>query len=329
MVGPGGTALQLLVGGVPGVGGGLPVAGGVADSGYGAGRVTGRLVQVDGRAVPAGAADLTGQPGWAGQVVHPIRPQPAGHDHRHVAQQPGQPGQVVAGVEDHQDRRVTLGPLPGLAQPPHHGTHLLGGHQRQIVQRPQPHRIQHPRPTTATGLQRGHERVRPPRNQLRGALAPPVHVAERAVRRARRVRPQPIADIHRQHDPTLAVTGQRQAGQLPTQPLDAHPAGVDRVVQRAMTPPVLGRQRQPDQAAHRSLSAQHRVAQLEQRIRSTVQTVVEPTPERRQRPQFTSRTRILHTDHRSPCLRGLCRKNHDQTRAARVINQGHIDGPEG
>jgi len=60
MVCPAGAALQLLVRGVPGVGDGLTVVGGLGDGGHGGGRVGGRLVQIDDRAVPTGAADLTG-----------------------------------------------------------------------------------------------------------------------------------------------------------------------------------------------------------------------------------------------------------------------------
>ena len=65
---------------------------------------------------------------------------------------------------------------------------------------------------------------------------------------------------------------------------------------------MLRGQRQPHQAAHRTISTQHRVTQVEQRVRAPKQAAVQRLPERRQRPEFTTRTRIMHTDHGSPCL---------------------------
>jgi len=58
---------------------------------------------------------------------------------------------------------------------------------------------------------------------LRVALAPGIHVAEQPVRAARRVRPQPVADIHAQPDPPIGPARQRQPGQRPAQPGDLDP----------------------------------------------------------------------------------------------------------
>ncbi len=53
------------------------------------------------------------------------------------------------------------------------------------------------------------------------------------------------------------------------------PAVIDRVVHRPVPTPVLGRERQLDQRRHRAVRAQHRVGQLEERIRPGVEAVVE------------------------------------------------------
>ena len=63
-------------------------------------------------AVRAGLARRRG-----GEVHHPVAAQPARDLDRQVAQQPGQPGQVIAGVEDHQDVRVAVAPVPGGDDP--------------------------------------------------------------------------------------------------------------------------------------------------------------------------------------------------------------------
>jgi hypothetical protein len=102
------------------------------------------------------------------------------------------------------------------------------------------------------------------------------------VRAGRRVRAQPWADIHAQHDLAVGRPGQRQHGQRPPEPGDVDPAAVQPVVQGAVPAPVLGRQRQPDQGLDRPVGAQHRVGQLEQRIRPRGQTSIQLAAEQQE-----------------------------------------------
>jgi len=189
-------------------------------------------------------------------VEHPVGTDPGGHQYRHLPQQPGQPDRVVARVEHDQDRWVTLDPLPGGADPVDNLPDLLRGHLGDIVGRGDPLDVQDVRPGRSACFECGHERVRPARDHLRGTLTPAVDMTERPARRGRRVRPQPVTHINSQDDPALAVTRQREPHNQPAQPVEVHPARVDRVVQRSMTTPVLGGQRQPHQTVHRSISTQ-------------------------------------------------------------------------
>jgi hypothetical protein len=67
--------------------------------------------------VLAGPAVRPGPARRCGQLHHPVAAQPAEQVRRQVRQQPGWPGHVIAGVEDHQDRQVALVPVPGPDQP--------------------------------------------------------------------------------------------------------------------------------------------------------------------------------------------------------------------
>jgi hypothetical protein len=59
----------------------------------------------------------------------------------------------------------------------------------------------------------------------------------------------------------------------------------------------------------RNTSASWRtIAQLEQRIRTRGQALIELLTEPGQLPQRTSRAGVMHTDHRSPWSIFLCRK---------------------
>ena len=62
---------------------------------------------------PVGA----GQAWRGGGIHHPVAAQPPGYLHAQVTQQPRQPGQVIASVEDDQDVRVTVAPVPGSDDP--------------------------------------------------------------------------------------------------------------------------------------------------------------------------------------------------------------------
>jgi hypothetical protein len=66
-----------------------------------------------------------------------------------------------------------------------------------------------------------------------------------------------------------------------------------------VTTPVLGRQRRPGQAPDRPIGAQHRIGQLEQRIRLRGQAPVELSSESGQLAQRTGLHDITHPDHRS------------------------------
>ena len=83
-----------------------------------------------------------------------------------------QPGDVIAGVEDDQDVRVALMPLPGLHQPFCDLADLGRGYARLVIRRAQPHRVQHRRPQSAARLQRRDEGVRPARDHLRVCPCP-------------------------------------------------------------------------------------------------------------------------------------------------------------
>jgi len=63
-----------------------------------------------------------------------------------------------------------------------------------------------------------------------------------------------------------------------------------------MPTPVLGRQRQPDQQPDRAVGAQHRLGQLEQRIRPRGEAVVELLAKSRQLPERAFAAVIMHTN---------------------------------
>ena len=103
------------------------------------------LVATAGAGQVAGSASLNAAPcrsgrplvpggrGGAGKyITRSLRSRPSDL-HRQVAQQPGQPGQVIAGVEDHQDVRVAGLPVPGGDDPGHHLADLGGGHLGRVL----------------------------------------------------------------------------------------------------------------------------------------------------------------------------------------------------
>ena len=200
---PRAAGVQLGVQPAPGPRGGGAVPGGDGGGGHLGGGVRGLVGELEFRAVPDGPAHLAGLARRRRLAQHPVGAQPAQHLHGQVAQQPGQPGRLVPGVEDHQDVRVAVVPVPGLDQPLHNLADLRGGHRGQVVTGAQADRVQQPGPRGAARLQRGDERVRPARDHLRAVLPPPVAVAEQPLRAGSRVRPQPVAHIDRQPDPPV------------------------------------------------------------------------------------------------------------------------------
>ena len=266
----------------PGRGPGGAVPGGRGAGGRGRGGPGSLIGEPERGAVPQRAAVGAGQPGRGREVHHPVAAQPAEHFGRQVAQQPGQPGQVIAGVEDDHDVRVAVVPVPGGDDPPDDLADLRRGHLGGVIGRAEPDRVQRQRPGGPAWFQRGDDRVRPARDQLRVALAPRIAVAEQPVRAGGRVWPQPVADVGGQPDPAVIPARQRQRGQRPAQPRDADLAGVDRVIDRAVAAAALRLQRQLRQHVHPARPAQHRVRQLEQRIPAPAQAPVHLSAERRQ-----------------------------------------------
>ena len=143
--------------------------------------------QVAGSASASSPPCLQGRPGVPGGhggagscITRSLRSRPK-HLGGQVREQVRQPGQVVSGIEDDQDRRVTIAPVPGGDQPGDHIADLRGGDCDLVVVRAQPHRIQHRGPGGAAGFQRRDHRVRPARDHLRLALPAAIHMAEQSV----------------------------------------------------------------------------------------------------------------------------------------------------
>ena len=277
---PGAAGLQLGVDAVPGAGVCGPVPGGLRRGVHVRPGAGGVIAELELAAVPHGRAHLAGPAGRRRLPQHPVGAQPPQHLHGEVPEQPGQPGRLIAGVEDHQDVRVAVVPVPGGDDPLDDPADLGGGHRGQVVIRAQPDRVQQPGPRRPARFQRGYQRVRPARDHLRAVVPPPVAVAERPARAGRRVRPQPVAHIDRQPDPAIIPGRQRHPGQCPAQSRGLHFPAVQRVVQGAMAAPVPWLQRQFRQHMHPVLLAQRRVAQLSQRVRpggeAPVQLPAEP-----------------------------------------------------
>lgn len=128
------------------------------------------------------------------------------------------------------------------------------------------------------GLEHSDEGVGPAGDGLILAAAAPVDVAEQPVGTGLGVRPQPGGDVHGQHDPAVDGTRHRQRGQQAPQPGRLGPAGVQRLVESAVSTPVLGLQAEVDQGLHWAVFAQDRIGELEERVRTGVQTLVELDP---------------------------------------------------
>jgi hypothetical protein len=69
-----------------------------------------------------------------------------------------------------------------------------------------------------------------------------------------------------------------------------------------MPTPMLRDERQLGQTGDRPAGTQHRVGQLEQRIRPTGQTLIEPLAEPGQLPACTSPAGVVHTDQLKPLV---------------------------
>jgi hypothetical protein len=171
--------------------------------------------------------------------------------------------------------------VSGRDQSIDHSAQLLGGDRGGVVDRAEPRRVQQRRPRGTTGLESGDERVGPARDQPGVAFPAAIDVAEQPLCAGMGVGAQPWADVYGEHDPPVRGPRQRQGRQRSADPVGFHPAMVQRVVHRPVPAPMLGHQRQLDQRPHRPISTQHRISQLEQRIRPRGQREVEDQAQRR------------------------------------------------
>lgn len=251
-------------------------AGDGGDRGLGPGL---RLGEPEFRTVLGRPAADTWRSGWFRQSHHPIGSDPADQLDRQVAQNPGQAGDVVASIADNHDRRVPDLPLASGDEPFNDPSELGGGDRGRVVCRAEPDRVQDRGPGRGARLQRGHERVGPVGDELRGGLRPAVDMAEQALCRARCIRAKPRRHVDCQDQASAVETRQRQAGQHRPQPTGVDPAVVQAAVHRSVPTPMLGQQCQVHRGLHRAVRAQHRVRQFEQLIAPGGKTLVELAPE--------------------------------------------------
>jgi hypothetical protein len=104
-----------------------------------------------------------------------------------VPQDPGEAGDVVAGIGHDDDVRVAGLPLACCDEPFDDFSELFSGDCGDVVGRPQADCVQDRGPGRGARFQHRDERVRPAGDELRGRLRAAVDVAEQPVRRARRV----------------------------------------------------------------------------------------------------------------------------------------------
>ena len=297
MAGPGAAVGQPRMHPIPGGGLRAPVADGLGRRLGRGRRPAARIGRRHHRAMPAGPADRPPPVGRGrDRAEHdPVGAQPPDQLDRQVGQHVRQPAHVVAGVEHHQDRRITGPPVPGALQPAHHRAQLGGGDRGRVIGRAQSARVQDRRPAGWPALQRRYQLIRPARNQLIGLPTAAVDVAEQPLGTGFGIRAQPRGGVDGQHDPPAEHPRQRQPGQHPTQPLGIHLAVIDRVVERAVPAAVLRRQTQPDQGGHRPVGAQQRVGQLEQLVAPPAQRLEQLPAELLQLLQSRHRRTLVST----------------------------------
>ncbi len=108
------------------------------------------------------------------QPHHTVGADPAGQFDRQVAQDPGQAGDVVAGIADDHDIRDPGLPLTSGDEPLDDTPQQGGGDRGRLVRRSEPDHVQDRGPRRGARLQHSHERAGPARNALRGRLHTPV-----------------------------------------------------------------------------------------------------------------------------------------------------------
>jgi len=325
MLFPAGPAEQFLVHPRPRrrLGGAVP--GGVRPGGDGGFRPGSRVGELERGTVPGRTADHPGPAGRGREVHHPVAPQPPAYLQRQVAQQPGEPGQVVAGIEEDRDVRVVVLPVPRADDPRDDVAELGRGDLGGIIGGPGADRVQRQRPRRPAGSQRGNPGVRPARDQLRVALPPRVAVAEQPLRAGLRIRPQPVRDIGCQPDPAVVPGRERDRVYRAAQPGEHDTAAVQRVVDAAVAAAALRLQGQLREHQHPLLPARQRVRHVEQRVpahpEGQVQLVPEPgqPPGRFRWPILVSALVPGHNERHQPsprCLQDLCKEPEDHPAAA-------------
>ncbi len=151
VVEPGGAVGEPGVQPVPGVRHGGAVPGGLGAGGHRRGGPARRVSELEVRPVPGRPARA--RPPLRREAQDPVAAQPAQHLHRQVSEPAGQPHGVIPGVEDHQDGRITLAPVPGSDQPGYDVADLRGGDLGLIVIGPEAHGVQHRGPRRAARFQ--------------------------------------------------------------------------------------------------------------------------------------------------------------------------------
>lgn len=161
--------------------------------------------------------------GWFQQTHHAVGADPADQLDRQVAQDPGQTGDVIAGVADDHDMRVSGLPQACGDEPLDDTPQLDGGDCRRVVRRTEPHRVQNRGPGRGTRLQHRYEGVGPARNELRGCLCPAVDMAEQSLRRARHARAKPRRHIDRQDQAPQSKRGSNSPASTCRRPMSIRP----------------------------------------------------------------------------------------------------------
>ena len=190
---------------------------------------------------------------------------------------------VIAGVEHDQDVGVTVvvhappcaagrpGRAAGRRSPPSGRRPGPGGPHRAA-------RSSDVRPGSSAATNEYGQ----PRDELGLAPAAAMDVAEQPLRAGRGVRDAATGRHRRPARSARRRPAAAAARQRPAQPPDLDPPVVEPVIHRAVPAAVLGHQRQIHQRAHRAISAQHRIGQLEQRIRPRGATTGRTPPGTRQ-----------------------------------------------
>jgi hypothetical protein len=209
-----------------------------------------------------------------GLAHDPVRAHPPEDLHRQAGQEVGHARGVVSGVEDDEDVAVAEVPAAHVDEVLDHAADLGGGDLGDVVLGTEADGVQELAPGRAARLQGRDERVRPARDHLvAGAAVASVDVAEQAVRAGRRVRAEPVADVHREDQAPVGGLRHRQAGQHLPQPGHVDLPAVQRLVHRAVPTPVLTRQRQVHRRGHRPVRTQQRIHELEQFVPARGQAV--------------------------------------------------------